>query len=93
MQEQNIETIRKACIAANPEIVQPVYDGANTYIDRPIHLADVLLAMDERLDTPFFPDANEWELFLFHKWNLHKDTLTDQSDETLSFLAKLLTNE
>jgi hypothetical protein len=54
---------------------------------RPIRLADVLLAM-------FEGDAEERADELIHGsvkvWNLRKDDLNEQSEETITFLAELL---
>lgn len=143
--EQNIETIRKACIAANPEIVElklgceviathseiGVWRGllghpkrtGNAWqcgekqpqemmgtifihrvnireiIGRPIRCADVLnvILEESRYKLPHELDGltrhqwrNERWIEVLYEWNLPKDNLTDQSDETLAFLASLL---
>lgn len=139
--QKNIETIRKACIAANPEIGSTVVKcicghqfnchakhnvsaadierrRSSLYSEskcshciclewhedfvRPIHLADVLLAIENQKEVTVLIDSlgcfmtvmpGEQPVFvsaLKAQWNLRKDTLTDQSDETLEFIANLL---
>jgi hypothetical protein len=88
IREQNIEAIRKACIAKQSKLTEIVH------WKRPIRLADVLLAAIECDLEKIYPN----EKFPFTKvsativalWNLRKDDLTHQSDETLSFIASLL---
>lgn len=62
-------------------------------IGRPIRLADVLLAIEERVNTFMnfdfignWPDAQE----LVCKWSLRTDDLEQQSDEMVAFVASLL---
>jgi hypothetical protein len=137
MREQQIEAIRKACIAANPEIVStpPIGKGVRVvltqeaisvglktrgrtaagvitneskdkakwhvrwdgryYIDRYakkfltnstaetrlIRLADVLLVVK---NAPLSYGH------IVERWNLRADDLTQQSDETIEFIASLL---
>lgn len=72
-------------------------------LGRPIHLADVLLTMrDVDAEKIWGVDVSSGEFFgqsmsdgspIYKKgaqWNLRKDSLINQSDETLSFLAQLL---
>lgn len=74
-----------------------------TIIGRPIRLADVLLAIQDkivkqwekdnaRLDTlgNWQPYLEEMGLKTIKKWNLLKDDLTLQSKETIDFLCELL---
>lgn len=102
--QQKLEAVRQACIKANPEIFVEGCESGITPCDchwhknyppngnkyRPIRLADVLLAMDTKLETPFFETVNAWETFLFIRWDLSKDSLNEQSAETISFLYELL---
>lgn len=68
------------------------------YRDRPIHLADVLLALIESVDVkhhPHSPKTRDREytsgtLRICGKWNLRQDSLDQQSDETVTFLHSLL---
>lgn len=145
--EQNIETIRQACIKANPEIVelkfgcriedfmygQAVIVGIEKYkgesdcyyqfydkipepklnlspqnfnwtiIGRPIRLADVLLVIPENhslsigilgyFENWILVEGDTYKLKHFKgiKWNLLKDSLEEQSEETLTFISNLLT--
>ncbi len=133
-----IETIREACIKANPSIKDLVFgcvvvnevgeqervlwsidswkkggkdvqlDGTAVHIHeselkeiigRPIRLADVLLAIEKKYKDKYrvtsqgvFENYNP--LLQRHvvneTWNLLKDDLTQQSDETIDFLFELL---
>ncbi len=141
----NLEKIRKACIEANPEIVdadtgfknkagtgwQYAFTdskGRNQHMgtifatreeahlaavrsglfdERPIRLADVLLLLEEikgygeecHVDSdgtisffafnPLCGPEPESQI-LKGNWNLRKDSLTDQSEETINFIAELL---
>lgn len=98
---QQVEEIRAACIKANPEIEQrnitKIRNGHGETIDvhvddgrffRPIRLADVLLAMDEKADG--YISFTEWHFFIFHRWNLRTDDLTQQSPECIAFIHSLL---
>lgn len=75
-------------------------------LGRPIHLADVLVAVEEHIKaqwlTSAFPDETigNFQPYLentgmntMKQWNLRADSLDQQSDETLEFLAKLLANK
>lgn len=100
----NLEIIRAACIKANPKIIVNQHaqligwDHKVTYFEekRPIRLADVLLAIGGESDT----EQSQWRyLGNLSKvcgfgwnvaWNLRNDDLSQQSPETLRFLANLL---
>jgi hypothetical protein len=99
--DQNIETIRTACIKANPEKVTLVVSEENpdtTVFDGPIRLADVLLAIQATTTTKGTTLVNSYGIFMdthFNMdmnagWNLRQDDLTLQSDECVAFLASLL---
>lgn len=107
-----LEIIRAACIKANHDMQSTSviagcpncheHDGAKITInvDRPVRLADVLLALstqqvrvqysagdDARIDyLRVVPDT--WEVA--GSWNLRKDDLTQQSPETIQFIHDLL---
>lgn len=67
-------------------------------LGRPIRLADVLLAIKKTdraisvYEDGMFIDHSKNEMAMNTRfyWNLLKDRLEDQSDETLTFLAELL---
>lgn len=130
---QNIDIIKKACIQANPSIMElgfgcrfffkgnnnnecialsskewkrltfiislphlePKIDSLNRkelienneleILGRPIRLADVLLAYSKKEGWPVLELAQ-----IASMWSLTKDSLQEQSEETLSFLANLL---
>lgn len=136
--QENLELIRKACIAANPEIGYVHYfpvgenkclgcgvqrkwvdrktDFLETHkeggsyrevtvteydetgkpcpkLGREPRLADVLVVIG-KIETwghgwARIPDRELAELCFVH-WNLLKDNLSEQSDETINFLAELL---
>ena len=105
--EQNIALIREKCVAANSDIERLVgygRHGDKLIDDRPVRLADVLLAINYYEEV--VKNKNSWfdepsniiggELILYITeagrmiWNLRKDNLTEQSDETLEFLYNLL---
>jgi len=102
--QEALNKIREACVKANPEIV--VYDcgspcHCHTRNEREIRLADVLLAIDGENELnpisvtsegQFFQyDPEEGAIQLSRKyWTLRKDSLTDQSDECLEFLASII---
>jgi hypothetical protein len=70
----------------------PVYGvmgGGWEILGKEPQLQHVLIAMDGKLKSPFFQTSNEWELFLFHKYNLSLPF--SQQDESLyTFLHKIL---
>lgn len=131
--DTDIAKIRKAAVAANPEIeqYQPTSisesfaflaelidlrtkngsqqqhdsDFVRSFFafDRPIRLADVLLAIgaDEKAiaisGLGYFMELKvengEWITETRHvQWNLKKDNLEDQSPECIHFIAELLPN-
>ena len=63
-------------------------------ISRPIRLADVLLAIPKSEPLTLFPERLIFgevnEKGAFGIWNLRKDDLNEQSEETIDFLAGLL---
>ena len=93
---KNLQIVRGAVIKANPEIMEirvrklcKEHGFGNDKChciarQRPIRLADVLLAIGE-----IRPD---FLLAVGHlaSWNLRKDNLEEQSEETINFLASLL---
>lgn len=100
--ENNLEIIQAVCIKANPEIETyncECFTGCHV-IGRPIRLSDVLLAIysfrDERNEKVpstterYNKNRDEDELLIWQYWNLRKDDLTQQSLETLQFIADLL---
>lgn len=80
----NLELIRQKCVEANPDRGMPWEING---VKCPPRLADVLLAM-------FEADAEERAEELIHGsvkvWNLRRDSLDEQSMETITFLAELL---
>ena len=102
--KQDIETVWKACIKANPRIKrrmaacteckrEVVLGGTRIVRERDIEIADVLIALDANSNECQFNLSSN--MFRLEKgsvailWNLSK-TLEGQSDETLSALAGLL---
>lgn len=66
-------------------------------LGRPIHLSDVLLAIPDnyieiRLSKPIVLLVNH-DKKTNTQWNLHSDSLEDQSLETLAFISSLLTTK
>lgn len=61
---------------------------------RPIRLADVLLAIQKNAHPNNWPKIDVFGYMTGPSkcigWNLLSDTLTDQSDETIEFIANLL---
>ena len=111
--EQNIELIRSKCIESSPAIAneQIMYrikrvdtESFSSWEERPIRLADVLLAIDNNSTFPDgFPQyAVATDGFIGKLvdmkslppkgawWKLKKDDLTEQSDECLEFLTSLI---
>lgn len=111
--QEKLEAIRKACVAANPEIIVEGRESGitpcacwwhknyppdgNKY--RPIRLADVLLALHEAPRTKnvgitTLVGSMVLESFtkddLRKEWNLYKDSLEEQSKETVAFIYDLL---
>lgn len=100
--QQHLQVVREAVINAGVLWWMPDKKGIEP--ERPIRLADVLLAIDKfgnyciaaRENGTFmvYGDDCEWRAngkLLF--WNLRKDSLEDQSPECLEFLANLLAVE
>jgi hypothetical protein len=98
-----LDLIRQRCIEANPGIRQckKYALGSVEAWDRPIRLADVLLAMPkDALDYSmggvedkqyvFQADRNPDDDLRIAYWNLREDDLSKQSEQTLTFLAELL---
>lgn len=102
----NLETIRAACIKANPEIEAKEHCACGhelTYdkgFHRPIRLADVLLAIWKIRPGSYFVDVRGQFWFWSNidkplhnvpcAWKLSKDNVAEQSEETIVFLADLL---
>lgn len=92
--QQKIAFIREACIKANPEIMSLGFGCEG----RPIRLADVLLAIGRREDRIHLScdgwfcllDAYTSNFMRRFNWYLHKDSLEDQSEETIDFIYSLL---
>lgn len=88
--KENIEIIRTACIKANPNKFE-------FGVKKNIGLCDVLLAIGSNSvlkinnlgGFSWFID-NEWKDIATPRYNLLKDDLREQSEETISFLAGLL---
>lgn len=102
MRDEQIEAVRKACIAANPDI-KILFQEPNIYESGAIRLADMLLAVGDAwrkdLDVamqslPRYRAAlNRNIVEVIKRWHLRADDLTQQSDETIEFLAGLLANK
>ena len=139
--QEQIKTIREACIKANPEIVKLKFGCLITFktpfsdtgvyqvleqtdesiscvtiengeyrmshfnkdnipkydfeiIGRPIRLSDVLLAIPRSIRERLKIEHSAFGIYVkgHELWNLLKDNLEDQSDETISFIHSLLTN-
>jgi len=95
MNNKNLELIRQKCIEANPEIESRTFQFQNLHIhDQHIRLADVLLAIKQKEDglTPVILGDIFWgeEGRMDTTWNLHKDDLNEQSEETINFIVELL---
>lgn len=98
------EAIRQKCIKANPNRIHfcckyGTYDD-NEFCDyclehaRPIRLADILLAIDEKNRVA---GMKGWNLItvdaafkIISLYDLRADDLEQQSEETINFLYKLL---
>lgn len=102
--EEQIALVRQKCIEANSDfLVGPCLGCARkgkAHLlalrpdQRPIRLADVLLALDGlRKNEPYSKTQRNFEavtLGYTKGWNLRKDDLIEQSDETIEFIATLL---
>ena len=106
-----IEKIREKYIEANPEIEKekeidnvninnpegdPMEDFSAYKYDRPIRLADVLLAIsvkDPKIHYGITDDGQFINIFddsSFPWWDLKNDNLESQSKETIDFIHELL---
>ncbi len=80
-------------------------EGNFEILGRPIHLADVLLAVEKQGDiliklnydkticikrSESVKGLTEWQITDSANWDLSKNSLIDQSDETIEFISKLL---
>ena len=86
------DIVREACIKANPDIEVGEEIAEENGMMRPIRLADVLLAIREKMplgNIPMGHGTSVLNLMMQH-WNLRTDDLSQQSPETLKFLADLL---
>lgn len=67
------------------------YEDPTFIQDEEYSLADVLLAIEQCNKYPSAMDKySAYGTIAFYHWNLRSDSLTEQSDETLVFLAELL---
>ena len=77
------------------------FSGLINYRDTTIRLADVLLAIRKHYTITFSVNAlgefeqrmfinNAWIIKSVSNWNLSKDSLDEQSEETISFLWEIL---
>lgn len=77
-----------------------ITDKSSKILGRPIRLADVLIPLARKLgahrptinytiDKIIFNGGAPWN----PSWNLLKDSLSDQSEETVNFIYELLKNE
>ena len=99
--QTNLEIIRQKCIEANPEPYKNlVRDNATNFAT--IRLADVLLAIytklarEENIKSERIRGMQQRNRYgalvdvLLDKYDLRKDDLNDQSEETITFIAQLL---
>ena len=93
-----LQTIREACIKANPKKEWEEYfpdagDHRGVAVDIPCRLAAVLLAIDEKFveENSGNWGVEETQSKLVKLWNLRNDDLSQQSEETINFLYDLLT--
>jgi hypothetical protein len=98
--QKQLELIRAKCIEAKPTndflcgCACCEVEGQD--FERPIRLADVLLAINSAIvvmDNPTSEDAENYSYRIMDtvmKWNWRKDDLTAQSDQCITFLANLL---
>lgn len=104
-----LASIRAVCIKANPSEfkcndLRLTHVEANCPANRPIHLADVLLAISGKSYRPEAALKNRYHItangifvdYLARPtntgvfWDLRRDSLTKQSDYCVSFLYELL---
>lgn len=99
--EEMLAGIRDAVIKANPEIeCDHAAHGKQAHfcVERPIHLADILLAINnseiEKARDISLEILNGYLVFWpkpsTARYNLRQDDLTLQSDETILFIYQLL---
>ncbi len=90
--QEQIESIRAACIKVNPEIQPPFFTHPSH--GRPIRLADVLLAIDTHVQFAFYFQNGDFIRYHDDKrlahYDLRADDLTLQSPETITFLSEIL---
>lgn len=93
--QQKLEAIRAACVKANPDIVVDEIGHENgeqapeiERVYREVRLADVLLAVKPHYTNHDYD--NDRDRQMVDLWNLHKDDLTEQSDEFVDFAYQLL---
>ncbi len=90
MRQKNIDKIRAECIRVNPEI-----EGKHLFEDgyAQCKFCDVYRIVLLALGLDNFHNNDKIPELVYgyrHSWNLIKDDLTLQSDETLQFIADLL---
>ena len=98
----NPDLVKRHCQCCGFEECDMSTTGCAWYVGRPITFADVLLVMKETDPEKIWGiDISSGEFFgqsmsdgspIYHKgihWNL-KETLENQSEETLSFIAELV---
>lgn len=100
MRDDQIKLIRQKCIEANSTKEWnwhcPARKTCSVDFEEPVRLADVLLAIPQLWVQPKIERKDDYRYInngVFStgiKWNLRKDDLTEQSDETIAFLADLL---
>lgn len=105
MRQQQLEKVRAACVKANPDRRNPFCAGCGAYQDQPIRLADVLLAIlfcSANAITTEVVFGVMPRLIIYPEspvedgrpecgeWSLRADSLDEQSDECVAFLADLL---
>lgn len=96
----HLEELKAVIVKANPEIIKienlcDICDGTKCHglevKERPIRLADVLLA----LGADGFVDKEQENNIMncLVRWEYTDDNLTHQSPETINFLHKILVGE
>jgi hypothetical protein len=75
--QEKVEYIRRRCVEANPKASS-----------RSIHLADVINALQGQYQN-YIPD-NTISILCQSYWNLQCDDLTEQSEENVDYIYKLL---
>lgn len=92
--------VRDKIIESVPEIMegaeitrvnsQVMECNADMPIERPITLADVLIAMEKTTKELTDKDLHNLSLFPWEMWDCHKNSLEQQSAETITFLFEIL---